>query len=964
MGLPWKFEKKYKERAELTHRFMQPYYYKMIKAVLDESSKRNMIIDLTISSSWPASGVHISKEDSLKVLLIGQKVVKGPKQFNGKIPKFKKPLIYRLMKLSKFLVGIYLLEYFYQDMELEAIVAAKPLKKSAKLRAIRVKPAKFYLDSFIDLTDKVNEQGLLEWDIPEGKWQIFTFYKGPSGFRPFLDSRSDPDKLSLVVDHLSSKPIENHLDQHIGEGKKYFNEHFGKTLRAYFTDSLELSSEWFWTDDFLSEFEKRRGYDLTPFIPVCCVPNRDNTFFIGEFLSKNTPIIKLEDDIGNRIRYDFEMTISDLFTEKFVHEMTKWANENKLKNRIQAYGIRVDTLKSYGIAHIPETEQLYAGGIINFLKLAGSAGILYDKPIITAEAMVWNQRDYMTTPLKWKVAADRLFISGINQMIYHGFPYQSALFPYPGYCAFSTPYHFRRANFSSNFSRMNPFWEFFPIINKYVARCQYILQHGKIISNVGIFYPLFNYSYSVLKIEELTGGYLDEYDGALEKRVAHGRTKKRKNWTQDEKWTKSIIDLGDQLTAYGYYYAQINEESILNGKVENKRLKIGNGNFEVLIFLNTVSISFKLANRLKKLTDSGLKIIFINKLPIEQNNFLNYKENDKIISEITRQLIDSNKATLIDGIPKVIQLLYNELDVKPGIRFNEYQPDISYIHKATENCDLYFIRHSKNQPKKVKIRFPHPNKVPFLLNPWSGNISQAVQYKKFEEEIEIDLFFEAYGSLIIEFKEASEDLYVLQSQINLKRDKGGIVGYTKNSGEFLFNISDGTEKTIHRESKTPESIPIKRWHFITNNRDHLGTFTPFETDFEDLKDWHDIPELKYCSSRGFYFSTFSLSDEHIRENLKLTLLLERVHDVAVVKINNNECPPLMIYPYKVDITPYVNVGENAVEIEVTPTIRNRLLGYGRKGGKKWKNHKKKKGFMPSGIIGPIKIDFDQKLKIL
>ena len=61
----------------------------------------------------------------------------------------------------------------------------------------------------------------------------------------------------------------------------------------------------------------------------------------------------------------------------------------------------------------------------DFLKLAGSAGLLFEKPIVTAESIVWNQRDYMTTPLKWKVAADRLFVSGINQMIYHGFPYQN-----------------------------------------------------------------------------------------------------------------------------------------------------------------------------------------------------------------------------------------------------------------------------------------------------------------------------------------------------------------------------------------------------------------------------------------------------------------------------------------------------------------------------------------------------------
>ena len=62
----WKLEKKDKERAARAHRFMQPYYYQMIQAVLEEASKRDMVMDLTIGSAWPAGGTHITKEDSLR----------------------------------------------------------------------------------------------------------------------------------------------------------------------------------------------------------------------------------------------------------------------------------------------------------------------------------------------------------------------------------------------------------------------------------------------------------------------------------------------------------------------------------------------------------------------------------------------------------------------------------------------------------------------------------------------------------------------------------------------------------------------------------------------------------------------------------------------------------------------------------------------------------------------------------
>ena len=47
---------------------------------------------------------------------------------------------------------------------------------------------------------------------------------------------------------------------------------------------------------------------------------------------------------------------------------------------VQGYGMLVDPLCMLGYSDIPETEQLYGGGALNFLKLAGAAGTLYERP--------------------------------------------------------------------------------------------------------------------------------------------------------------------------------------------------------------------------------------------------------------------------------------------------------------------------------------------------------------------------------------------------------------------------------------------------------------------------------------------------------------------------------------------------------------------------------------------------------
>ncbi len=39
-----------------------------------------------------------------------------------------------------------------------------------------------------------------------------------------------------------------------------------------FEDSLELSPDYLWTPKLLEEFKDRRGYDLTPYLPLIFVP--------------------------------------------------------------------------------------------------------------------------------------------------------------------------------------------------------------------------------------------------------------------------------------------------------------------------------------------------------------------------------------------------------------------------------------------------------------------------------------------------------------------------------------------------------------------------------------------------------------------------------------------------------------------------------------------------------------------
>jgi hypothetical protein len=141
-------------------------------------------------------------------------------------------------------------------------------------------------------------------------------------------------------------------------------------------------------------------------------------------------------------------------------------------------------------------------------------------------------------------------------------------------------------------------------------------------------------------------------------------------------------------------------------------------------------------------------------------------------------------------------------------------------------------------------------------------------------------------------------------------------------------------------------------------------------DLERLEDWRNIPELKFCSERGVYTAKVTLDAAYLSKipvrgqaGLGITLDLGRVHDAALVEINGKPLPPLLVYPFAADVTGCLREGDNEIRVTVIPTLRNGLIGFGRAGGKHWKQFKRVKEFAPSGLIGPVRLIPEWRLTI-
>ncbi len=188
-----------------------------------------------------------------------------------------------------------------------------------------------------------------------------------------------------------------------------------------------------------------------------------------------------------RLKYDYDLTLSDLLADAFlIPAGIGW--KKGLLHRTQAYGLNMDMIGQAGLASIPETESML-GSEAN-LKIMTSGGHLYNRPIVSAESVVFKDRAYTTTPQKIKLAVDKLFTAGVNQIVYHGIPYRYTpeKLGGEGWYPFSSP-NSGGVNFSSNLGEGDFFWKDQKEVNEYITRVQYALRSGRPHADVLIYFP-------------------------------------------------------------------------------------------------------------------------------------------------------------------------------------------------------------------------------------------------------------------------------------------------------------------------------------------------------------------------------------------------------------------------------------------------------------------------------------------
>jgi hypothetical protein len=435
----------------------------------------------------------------------------------------------------------------------------------------------------------------------------------------------------------------------------------------------------------------------------------------------------------------------------------------------------------------------------------------------------------------------------------------------------------------------------------------------------------------------------------------------------------------DPSLGYGYDYDVVNSEVLLNRMtVKNGRLTLPDAmQYELLVLPDRKDINPRVLQKIKELVKAGGTVV--GPKPTQSNGLTDYPNHDKQV----KILADSLWANC-DG-KNVLERRYGKGEIICGRKLRDILlargigPDFSYIgmnnstdldfiHRQTPKADIYFIRNKKMRPEFVSAHFRVTGKKPEIWHPDSGTFLQLPVYEQTPQGIRVPLKLDPMDSLFVIFRKPIDRIHLTSLdpavEATAVTDEQIKVTTLKN-GSYKMKASNG--RTLEIEiNRIPSALRITGpWKVCFNSE--WGA--PDSAEFAELKSWteYENPGIRNYSGTACYKKNFQIPKDWLGKDKKIYLDLGDLWSLGQVTLNDQPLDIVWKPPYRIDITQTAKAGPNKLEIEITNTWANRLVGdtrlppekrfcktnitYSGTPGVAWKNIPLRK----SGLFGPVRI---------
>ena len=543
-------------------------------------------------------------------------------------------------------------------------------------------------DRVIDLTARLAKDGTLSWEVPQGTWEILRFGYTISD-RAYVSTCSQGWE-GYALDVLDAGAFQRYWDAVVEPLLADAGPLAGKTLKYLHTDSWEIEPL-NWTPTLPAEFERRRGYALTPWMPV--LAGR----IVGDRRS------------SNRFLYDFRKTLGDLAIDHHYRPFRDRAHQHGLEIHPESGGphaVPIDAQRCLGFNDVPMSEfwawsWRHRVGDANrfFVKQPASAAHTYGRRLVAAEGFTTIGPHWQET--LWdnlKPSFDKACCEGFNLLFWHAFVCSPQEYGLPGL------QYFAGTHLNPNvtwWSKSRPFFD-------YINRCQFMLQQGLFVADACYYY----------------GDHVPNF--AQHKRTDPARV------------------------LPGYDYDVITAEALLTrAKADSGRIVLPDGmSYRVLVLPSHGVISLPALRKAAQLAEAGALII--GPRPQASPSLSDDEaEHRRLVSELwdnDRVMADKTARDVLQaaGVPPDCEFL----DAGDAA-------DLDYIHRRMDETDIYFVANRGTAEEHITAIFRVSGKAPELWDPVTGRRSFARLYSEKDGRTAVPLDLPPCGSSFVVFREAA-----------------------------------------------------------------------------------------------------------------------------------------------------------------------------------------------------------------
>lgn len=728
----------------------------------------------------------------------------------------------------------------------------------------------------VDVTRYVDREGRLRWDAPPGPWTILRYVCMVTGEKLKVPS---PASDGLASDHLNVEATRLHMNHVITQLKKGLGPDLAKSgLTNLYLASYEVVGK-VWSPVFASEFKRRRGYELTSYLPAIFgaqVGGPENT---------------------ERFLFDYEKTLGEVVVDAYYRTAAEVAHANGLQIKSEAGGPGPPI-------HTPPIESLQAHGAIdnvqgefwpfrptsdglNVIKEPASAGHIYGKRRIHLESFT-SSRHWVEGPQDLKESADRVFCEGGNHFVWHTWTHNSPEAGQPGWVYGA----------GTHLNRNVTWWPQAPAFLSYLARGSFLLQRGNFVADVLYYYG----------------------DGGA-------------NFVGPRRNPPSL--------GPGYDYDVVNAEVILTRlSVRNGRLTLPDGtSYAVLVLPDRNDIHPAVLARLDQLVREGA--VIIGRRPDRATGLEAFPASDTRVKELAAALwadLDGRERTSrTHGTGRVVQgkterEVLTDLNLAPDFTA---PAALDYIHRRDGDAEIYFVRNKETTAFAGTATFRAGNRAPELWDPRTGTIAAAGMFRRTEGGIEVTLQLAPLGSVFVVFRGRlpGTSIAAVSPSAVIERQGDDMQLVAEKAGTYVVTFSSGLRSEVKVAPLSGLLMLDSDWKVdFSSPAGAAGRLL-----LQRVGPWTQspAPEIKYFAGVAKYRRTFALPEGWRARAQRVELDLGRLWAIGEVAINGQPLGVVWTPPFRVDCTKALRDGVNEIVVDVVGTWHNRLVGEARGAVPRW-----------------------------